>query len=112
MAFSNINPLYPLPAAAMVSGTSTPVASQSITVSTVAVATTDYASTVDVVTFDVQTSAVRARWDGTAPTSTVGHLLPIGGGYAWSRAQWNAAQFIRDTSASGDAIVFASPMQT
>lgn len=112
MAFTNINVSYPLPAAVMTSGTSTPVASQSITVSTVAVATTDYASTVDVVTFDVQAYAVRARWDGTAPTSTVGHLLPVGGGYAWARAQWNAAQFIRDTSATGDATVFASAMQT
>jgi hypothetical protein len=112
MSFSTINVSYPLPAAAMVGGVSTPVASQSITVTVAATPTTNYESTVDVVTFDVQTAAVRARWDGTAPTSTVGHLLPVGGGYAWARAQWNAAEFIRDSAASGDAIIFASPMQT
>ena len=100
--------LYPAPAKA--SGAA--VASQSITVSTAAIAVGTAFDTVAVqfVTFDVQTDTIRARWDGTDPTSTVGHILPPGSGYTWSVAQFNAAKFIRSSTATADATVFASPM--
>lgn len=96
--------------------TGSPVASQSLTVSTAAVAATGYTgstavSGVNLVTFDVQTSDVRVRWDGTDPTSTVGHVLPAGTAYTWDVDQYNAAKFIRDTAASGDATIFASALQ-
>lgn len=91
-------------------------ASQSLTVSTAAVAAVGYtgSSAVNnnsVVVFDVQTANVRVRWDGTDPTSTVGHLLYIGSGYTWDVDQFNAAKFIRDSAATVDAIIFSSPFQ-
>mgnify|MGYP003656647526 CR=1 FL=1 len=93
-----------------------PVASQSLTVSTAAVAPTGYTSSTavgnnSVVVFDVQGYAVRVRWDGTDPTSTVGHYLPAIAGYTWDVDQFNAAKFIRDTAAAGDATVFSSAFQ-
>lgn len=91
-----------------------PVASQSLTVSTAAVAATGYTPVPSVdgvfaVSFDIQVSNVRVRWDGTDPTSTVGHLLYAGTNYTWDCAKFNAAKFIRDTAATADAIIFASP---
>jgi hypothetical protein len=103
------------PKRAMNSG-GTETASQSLTVSTAAVSPTGYtgSSAVDnnsVVVFDVQTSNVRVRWDGTSPTSTVGHLLYVGSAYTWDVDQFNAAKFIRDTAATADAVIFSSPFQ-
>jgi hypothetical protein len=100
--------LYPAPARA--SGSA--VASQSLTVSTAAVAfATAYdAVSVQFVTFDVQDNTVRVRWDGTDPTSTVGHILYAGQPYTWSTSMFNAAKFIRISTASADAIIFASPL--
>ena len=96
-------------------GANTAIASQSLTVSTAAVAATGYTiippQAVQLVTFDVQTSDVRVRWDGTDPTSTVGHYLPAGSAYTWDAAQYNAAKFIRSSSASVDAVIFASPFK-
>jgi hypothetical protein len=66
---------------------------------------------VGMVTFDVQDQPVRVRWDGTDPTSTVGHFLPAQTAYTWDCAQYNAAKFIRDTSSTASATIFASPMQ-
>lgn len=108
---SQINVLYPM-RAVTVAG---PVASQATAVSTAAVTPTGYSADnvgggVAVVTFDVQTSNLRCRWDGTAPTSTVGHLLFAGTNYTWNVTQYNNAQFIRDTLASADGSIFASPM--
>lgn len=92
-----------------------PVASQTLAVSTSAVPTVGYTADssgggVALVTFDVQTSNLRCRWDGTAPTSTVGHLLFAGTNYTWNVAMFNNAQFIRDTAASVDGAIFASPL--
>lgn len=109
---SQLLALYPGRA---ITGT-TPVASQSTTVSTAAVAATGYTNAiaggggVTLVTFDVQTSNLRARWDGTDPTSTVGHMLTAGNAYTWNVSQYNAAKFIRDTAAVADGVIFASPM--
>lgn len=87
------------------------IASQTLTVSTAAVTFTAF-SVPDTkwVVFDVVTSPVRCRWDGTAPTSTVGHKLLVGVTYQWEVEMFNAAKFIRDTSASVDATLFASPL--
>jgi hypothetical protein len=103
---SQINVLYPYPAR---SGSSA-VASQSISVSTVAigVGTAFDQNSSPIITFDVQDNDVRVRWDGTNPTSSVGHILPASTAYTWSCAQFNAAKFIR---VSADAVIFASPMQ-
>jgi len=112
MAYSILSPLYPQ---RVVDNTGTPVASQSLTVQTAAVAATGYTATpggtthVQLVSFDVQVSDVRVRWDGTDPTSTVGHILPAGTAYTWAASQYNASKFIRDTAATADAIIFASP---
>ena len=59
----------------------------------------------------MQGYAVRVRWDGTDPTATVGHYLPASSGYTWDVDQFNAAKFIRDTAAAGDATVFSSAFQ-
>jgi len=97
MATSNQNALYPKRAMSGASAT----ASQALTVSTAAVSPVGYTGSAEVgansvVTFDVQTSNVRVRWDGTNPTSTVGHLLYVGSAYTWNVDQFNAAKFIRD----------------
>lgn len=107
MAFSVLHPLYPQRA---MSNDGTAIASQSTTASTAAIAPTGYTqSSVNLVTFDVQVSDVRVRWDGTDPTGTVGHILPAGTAYTWDVAQYNASKFIRISTASSDAIIFASP---
>lgn len=94
----------------------TPVAAQSLTVSTAVVSPTGYTNVVaggggvSFVMFDVQTSNVRVRFDGTNPTSTVGTLLYVGTNYTWNVDLWNNAKFIRDTGASADATLFCHPL--
>ena len=90
-----------------------PVASQSKTVSTAAVPfATAFNSLTEIVVFDVQVSDCRVRWDGTSPTGTVGHILQAGSSYAWSKSQAAAAEFIRISTASADAVIFASEFST
>lgn len=105
MAFSNLRPLYPQAAGSLTS--------QSLTVSTTAVAATGYPvvapGAVDLVYFDVQLASVFVRWDGTSPTNSVGHLLPISTNWTWPTSKYNAAKFIRIASATVDAVIFASP---
>jgi hypothetical protein len=94
----------------------TPIAAQSTTVSTASVSPAGFTNAVaggggvNFVMLDVQTSNVRVRFDGTAPTSTVGTLLYVGEKYTWSIDLYNNAKFIRDTSASSDATLFAHPL--
>jgi hypothetical protein len=57
---------------------------------------------------EVQADKVRVRFDGTSPTSSVGHELAAGYREVWSVARWNSARFIR--SGAADATVFASPL--
>ena len=86
-----------------------PIASQSLTVSTAAVAFgTAFAARTQLVTFDIQDNDVRVRWDGTDPTGTVGHILPAGTAYTWAASQATAAKFIRISTASADGVIFAS----
>ena len=107
MGFSTLHPLYPQ--RSMNSSDGTAVASQSLTVSTSAVAFgTAFKSTTNLIVFDVQGQNVRTRWDGTDPTSTVGHILYAGQAYTWDKAQAAAAKFIRISTAASDATIFAS----
>ena len=64
------------------------------------------ALTVEVM-FDIQGDAVMCTVDGSAPTATNGHDLPVGTRYTWSKAMATAAKFIRKT---GDATVHASEL--
>lgn len=88
------------------------IASQTLTVSTTSVSAPVFA-TPDTrwVLFEVITSNVRVRWDGTAPTSTLGHLLFVNYGYLWPVNMFSGAKFIRDSGASVDATIFASPLK-
>lgn len=94
----------------------TPVAAQSLTVSTAAVAPTGFTNSVaggggvNFVTFDVQTSNVRVRFDGTNPTGDVGTILYAGTNYSWHVDLWNNAKFIRITAATADATLFCHPL--
>lgn len=109
MATTQIHVLYPKRA---MLGDS-PVASQSLAVSSTAVAPAGYTAQtavdgVDLVYFDVTTDAVRVRWDGTDPTASVGHLLPVNTNYIWDAQRFNSAKFIRVTT---DAVIFSSALQ-
>jgi hypothetical protein len=112
MAFNSIGPLYPRPA---YDGAGNQIPSQSLTVSTAAVAAAGFAIPAaggpEMVTFDVQGVDVRCRWDGTDPTGSVGHVLPAGSAYTWWVTQWNNAKFIRISTAATDATLFASGAQ-
>jgi hypothetical protein len=100
---------YQIPYPARTNGTT--IVSNAATISTASVDATTYSvPDTDWVVFDVVTSPVRVRWDGTAPTSTVGHKLQAGMSYQWTVAMWNAAKFIRDTTGSTDATIFSSPL--
>ena len=109
--YSQIHLLYPK--RAFFAGAA--IADQTLAVSTAAVAPTGYAAPgtpgaagVPLVTFDVQTSNLRCRWDGTNPTSTTGHLLLAGSSYTWDFDMYNNAKFIRDTLATVDGSIWAS----
>lgn len=61
------------------------------------------------VEFDVQTADVRVTFDGSAPTSTNGHLLPVGYSDIWPKAKATAAKFIRTGGTS--AVIHASQLK-
>lgn len=111
--FSQINVVYPKPA---LTNAGTAVADASLTVSTgvstpaVFTAASAGGSGVNLIYFDVTLANVRARWDGTNPSGTVGHFLPLNTAYIWPVAQWNSCKFIRDTGATVDAVVYCSAM--
>lgn len=83
---------------------------QTITVSTIAIGLT--VATIDrdeeaLVT--VETQPVRFRFDGTDPTSTVGHLLAANDILKLnSRDQLSRVRFIRSSAATGDATLQCS----
>ncbi len=105
-----LNVIYPKPAT--LSGAV--IASQSLTVSTVAISATGYPTqtSVELVEFTISAADVRARWDGVDPTAAVGHLLTATTftPYIWPVARFNAAKFIR--TAATDAVLFASPLSS
>ena len=59
------------------------------------------------VMFDIQTDAVMCTVDGSAPTATNGHELPVNTRYTWSAPMAKAAKFIRKTT---DAVIHASEL--
>lgn len=112
MPFASQRVFYPTPA--IRNGTA--VASQSTTVSSAAVAATGFTATpavdgVDLVILDIQANSVRVRFDGTDPSGTVGHILAAGTNYTWAAQLYNVAKFIRISTASADATIFATPLQ-
>lgn len=112
--FTGIGVSYPKRAIQV--GNNTPVADVYTAVSTVAIASAGFTGTSAVgnnllVSFDVQGCDMFVRWDGTDPTSTVGHFLPQNSAYTWSVDQFNAAKFIRASTASADGVIAASAFQ-
>lgn len=107
MAYNAQHPLYPQRSF----NSSGAVASQSLSVSTSSVGfgTTFHVNT-KLVTFDVQDQDIRCRWDGTDPTGTVGHLLVAGSSYTWDKDMAAAAKFIRKSTATANATIFASEL--
>ena len=63
----------------------------------------------DFVMFDIQGADVMCTIDGSAPTASNGHRLYNGTSYTWSKAQAQAAKFIRQ--ASTNAAIHASELQ-
>lgn len=106
MPFNILHPLYPK-LSMTTSGVVVP--HQSLTVGTAASGFSETLNTnTNLVSFDVQVSDVRVRFDATAPTSTVGHILPVGTAYTWDKDQAARARFIRSSTATADAIIFLS----
>ena len=50
--------------------------------------------------------------DGTDPTGTTGHILYVGGSFTWAVSQFNASKFIRISTATADAVIFSSALQS
>lgn len=104
-----MNPLYPRPA----QNASGSITSQITTVTAGSTTVTGFNMTspyaVDLVSFDVQGGPIRALWEGSTPTDTSGHVLTAGSAYTWATLQYNAAKFIRDSTATADAVICASP---
>ena len=57
----------------------------------------------------LETAEIRVTFDGSAPTSTNGHILPVGYAAVWSKALATAAKFIRTGGSSG--VIHASQMK-
>ena len=76
---------------------------QQVTVSNGAagVAFTAFDAKTTSVLVSVSTQAIRVRFDGTAPTATVGHALPTGYIDVWSKELAEAALFIRSGGSDG-----------
>ena len=93
MANSFVTNLYPKP---------TPgVADQTLAVADAAVQFgTAFNSLTRYIVLDVQLADVRVTYDGSAPTSTNGHILFAGRSYTWSKQAAVAAKFIRDGGVS------------
>jgi len=74
---------------------------QNLTVpGTVVSFTNDFDYKTDVVLVSVQTAPVFVTHDGSTPSSTNGHLLPIGYTDFWSKGRAIAAKFIRNGATS------------
>ena len=93
MANSFVTNLYPKPTSG--------VSDQTLAVADAAVQFgTAFNSLTRYIVLDVQLADVRVTYDGSAPTSTNGHILFAGRSYTWSKQAAVAAKFIRDGSVS------------
>ena len=98
MPNSLVTNLYPAP---------TPgVTSKTLAVGNSVVQFSAFNSLTKFVVLDVQVADVRVTYDGSAPTTTNGHILFAGRSYTWSKAAAAAAKFIEDTTT--DATIHAS----
>ena len=93
MANSFVTNLYPKPTSG-VSDQTLAVADSAVQFGTAFNSLTRY------IVLDVQLADVRVTYDGSAPTSTNGHILFAGRSYTWSKQAAVAAKFIRDGSVS------------
>lgn len=84
-------------------------AMQSLDVGASAVGITELAADTNFVLWELQDNNVRVRFDGTDPTSTVGHLLEVGDSGIWSKALVEAASFIRTGASNGTFV--ATPIK-
>jgi hypothetical protein len=106
VAYDIQNALYTKPAIS----DNTPIADQRLTVDATAGGvqftpiTSNAVSNVD---WDCQTANCYVTFDGSAPTTTNGHLIYVGAQGTWSVARFNAAKFIREGATS--AVIHASP---
>lgn len=109
MSYNIMNPLYPRPA----SNSTAYITSLVTTITTGATTVTAFNTTspyaVDLVSFDVSGGPIRVFWEGSTPTSTSGHTLTAGSAYTWAAVQYNNSKFIRDSTATADAVITASP---
>lgn len=69
-----------------------------------------YGARVTHVFWTLETAQIRCTLDGSAPTSSNGHILEAGDSGVWPRAWFAAAKFIRTGSSSG--VIHASPLTT
>ena len=93
MANSYVTNLYPKPTAG-VSDQTLAVADSAVQFGTAFNSLTRY------IVLDVQLADVRVTYDGSAPTTTNGHILFAGRSYTWSKQAAVAARFIRDGGVS------------
>lgn len=99
MPNSNVVNLYPVPTDG--------VNDQTLTVSNSAVQfATAFNELTRYIVLDVQVADVRVTYDGSAPTTSNGHILFAGRSYTWGKKTAEAAKFFRDGSA--DATIHAS----
>lgn len=99
MPNANVVNLYPVPTSG--------VNDQTLTVSNSAVQFgTAFNELTRYIVLDVQVADVRVTYDGSAPTTSNGHILFAGRSYTWAKETAEAAKFFRDGST--DATIHAS----
>ena len=104
------NALYPKPAWAIISGTSSAVPGQQLTVtSTATVQFSGLNEITNCVVLDIQVANVYCTFDGTTPSSSRGHILYATQSYTWSRAAAEQAKFVATTTTN--SIIWASEFQ-
>lgn len=100
-------PLYPNPTHFMSAGTSTVPTGQFKTVTSTATVTfSAFNSLTQFVVLDIQAANVYCTFDGTTPSSTMGHILYVGSAFTWSKATAQQAKFVATTTTN--ATIYAS----
>tara|TARA_R100001163_G_scaffold57980_1_gene46130 strand:+ start:2904 stop:3221 length:318 start_codon:yes stop_codon:yes gene_type:complete len=99
---SNVVNLYPSPTSGATSATLQTIGSSAANLTNSAT----FNDRTKYIALDVQDNPVRVRFDGTDPTTSVGHLLQKNQSYTFSVATAKVARFIRDGSSDGK--IFAS----
>lgn len=105
-ANSHITNLYSNPTLATIKDPDVADEQLAVSSSSVQLATGTWSNSTQTVIVQAQGADVRVRFDGTAPTASVGILMLAGDPFEWSVGRAKAARFIR--SSSTDAVVYAS----